>query len=162
MRRLSSTVMPAEERDVLEGARDAEARPRRGARAARCRARRSAIVPRCGRYTPEMQFSRLVLPAPFGPTMAWIVPWSTEMLTSDRALTPRKLRMMPVASSRATEPLAAGVRRIVAKNRLPLKRERRIFCAGSSARVNASPVGPGLARSATFLAGSVPVVTPST
>ena len=49
MRRLSSTVMPAEEGDVLEGARDAEARARRRRDAASRRWPSKRIVPRCGR-----------------------------------------------------------------------------------------------------------------
>src|SRR2546427_4615098 len=39
-----------------------------------------------------MQFSRLVLPAPFGPMMALRAPGSTEKLTSWRAVTPPKRR----------------------------------------------------------------------
>src|SRR4051794_32493471 len=39
-----------------------------------------------------MQFSRLVLPAPFGPMMAERAPASTEKLTSWRAVTPPKRR----------------------------------------------------------------------
>jgi hypothetical protein len=58
------------------------------------------IVPRCGRYTPEMQLKTEVLPAPFGPMMAWMFPFSTPTETSLTAFTPPKARLM--SSSRSS------------------------------------------------------------
>src|SRR3954451_22979287 len=52
-----------------------------------------------------MQLIRLVLPAPFGPMMAFRAPSSTAKLTSCRAFTPPKRRLNPEMSRRG------GIRR---------------------------------------------------
>ena len=46
-----------------------------------------------------MQLSRLVLPAPLGPMMAWMSPWATLKLTPSSARTPPNRRVMSVISS---------------------------------------------------------------
>src|SRR6266508_4518983 len=107
-----------------------------------------------------MQLSRLVLPAPFGQTIAWIVPGSTARLTSERAFTPRKLRMIPVASSRATEPRASVGTSDGGKEARNAQAERRIFCAETDSLPARSPERDPMARIATFLARSAPRASP--
>src|SRR6266508_4355626 len=104
-----------------------------------------------------MQLRRLVLPAPFGPTIAWIVPGSTARLTSESALTPRKLSMIPVASSRATEPRASVGASDGGKEAFDAQAERRIFCAETGSRTAGSSRRNQVARIATFLAANAPL-----
>src|SRR6266545_4808713 len=83
-----------------------------------------------------MQLRKLVLPAPFGPTMAWIVPGATATLTSESAVTPRKLSVSPVASSSAKRSLPKVGGGDGGKERQGAQGLRRIFCA------NLPPRGP--------------------
>src|SRR6266540_1660496 len=128
MSRLSSTVIPRKSAmfwkvRAMPSSVRADGPRREMSRSAK------RIVPRCGRYTPEMQLRRLVLPAPFGPTIAWIVPGATARLTSESAVTPQKLRMIPVASSSAKRPSRIGGARDGGKERKCAQEGRRIFCA---------------------------------
>ena len=65
---------------------------------------RKLIEPCCGVYTPLMQLSMLLLPAPFGPMMARISCSRTLKLMSVSAFTPPKARLM-FLTSRMTSPM---------------------------------------------------------
>ena len=65
---------------------------------------RKVMVPFWGVYTPLMQFSIELLPAPLGPMMARTSCSRTLKLMSVRALTPPKAREMPW-TSRMTSPI---------------------------------------------------------
>src|SRR4051812_44070779 len=59
----------------------------------------SRISPSSGWYSPNRTFMRVVLPAPFSPSRAWISPGSTVRLTSRLAITPGKRFVIPRSSS---------------------------------------------------------------
>jgi len=97
---LSSTVMPLKSAMFW----NVRATPRR-VRAAglmRVTSRPSKrIVPCWGRYTPLMQLSKLVLPAPLGPMIAASSPGATEKPTPCSAVTPPKRKERFAISSSA-------------------------------------------------------------
>ena len=66
---------------------------------------RKVILPSCGEYTPLMQLSIELLPAPFGPMMARISCSRTLKLISVSAFTPPKRRLM-LLTSRMTSPIS--------------------------------------------------------
>src|SRR5258706_9537427 len=57
------------------------------------------ISPSSGRCIPYRIFMRVDLPAPFSPTIAWIVPLRTVRLTSELATTPGNLLVIPFSST---------------------------------------------------------------
>ncbi|MNG05537.1 hypothetical protein D3C84_887320 [compost metagenome] len=65
---------------------------------------RKVMEPCCGQYTPLMQFSIELLPAPLGPMMARTSCSRTLKLMSVSAFTPPKLRLM-FWTSRMTSPI---------------------------------------------------------
>ena len=71
---------------------------------------RKLIEPCCGWYTPLMQLSMLLLPAPLGPMMARISCSRTLKLMSVSAFTPPKARLM-FLTSRMTSPVCRAFMR---------------------------------------------------
>jgi hypothetical protein len=65
---------------------------------------RKVMLPSCGAYTPLMQLSMLLLPAPLGPMMARTSCSRTLKLMSVSAFTPPKRRLM-FLMSRMTSPI---------------------------------------------------------
>src|SRR4051794_9485702 len=72
-----------------------------------------SIVPESGGCTPYRIFISVDLPAPFSPTIAWMVPRPTSMLMSSLAITPGNRLPMPrrrtAISAGAGAVSAAGV-----------------------------------------------------
>src|SRR5712675_1455499 len=56
--------------------------------------------PRSGRRSPASWLISVVLPAPFGPMMAWVSPSRISRLTSSHASSAPKLLVRPLTSSR--------------------------------------------------------------
>src|ERR1700735_5498598 len=105
-----------------------------------------AIVPACGARSPAIRPNRLVLPAPFGPTMPTMSPAPMRRDRLSATMTLPKLLVTPLSSSRAV-PAASGIRwhqvsldlhrrvqavvhdlhheRVLAGGRLPLHADRR-------------------------------------
>ena len=130
MRRLSRTVMPAEERDVLEGAGDAERGPRRRARArdvaAPSKRMRAALRPvDAGDAVEEARLPGAVR----ADDRRGSSPASTARLTSESAVTPRKLRSDPGRLEQRHRTLAPGCAPNGRKERLAAQGPRRKFCA---------------------------------
>src|SRR5262249_62042048 len=61
-----------------------------------------------GRYRPVSTLPRVVLPAPFSPSRAWISPGSTSNSTRLFATTPGKRFVMPRAATTRALPPASG------------------------------------------------------
>src|SRR5262249_7063325 len=68
----------------------------------------SSTCPSSGRYRPVSTLQRVVLPAPFSPSRAWISPGSTSNSTRLFATTPGKRFVMPRAATTRALPPASG------------------------------------------------------
>jgi len=86
----SSADMCAKRPDVLEGPGDPRGRPRGAVPARGAAGRRRLPAPLSGIRKPETRLKSVVLPAPFGPMTALIMPGSTRKLTSFTAWSPPK------------------------------------------------------------------------
>src|SRR2546427_11505396 len=76
-------------------------RARAGAESAVMSSPAKRTRPRSGRRLPASWLISVVLPAPFGPMMAWVSPSRTSRLTSSLASSAPKLFVRPRTSSRA-------------------------------------------------------------
>jgi len=70
----------------------------------------SEIVPALGFTKPDNRLKKVVLPAPFGPMMAWIVPASMESETSSTARYPAKDFDSPCVATIACADAPSGLR----------------------------------------------------
>src|SRR5208282_3056006 len=57
------------------------------------------IVPPCGAISPARRLMSVVLPAPFGPMMAWNSPTGTSSVMASDAITPPKRLVSPAVCS---------------------------------------------------------------
>src|SRR5262245_48585892 len=72
------------------------------------------MVPREGAYKRLITFTRVLLPAPFGPIRPRISPAATVMLTSSNATIPPKRRLTPcTANNVIRHSIAAAMARVV-------------------------------------------------
>src|SRR6266540_5428740 len=70
------------------------------------------VSPSSGRCIPYKIFISVDLPAPFSPTIAWIVPLRTVRLTSELATTPGNRLVIPLSSTAGGSlVIAAPIRR---------------------------------------------------
>src|SRR6516165_3435284 len=67
-----------------------------------------STCPSSGRYSPVSTLQRVVLPAPFSPSRAWISPGSTSNATRSFATTPGKRLVMPRAARAGTAAAPPG------------------------------------------------------
>src|SRR5258708_9714271 len=75
-------------------------RARAGAESAVMSSPAKRTRPRSGRRSPASWLISVVLPAPFGPMMAWVSPSRISRLTSSHARSAPKLLVRPLTSSR--------------------------------------------------------------
>src|SRR3981081_3487315 len=75
-------------------------RARAGAESAVMSSPAKRTRPRSGRRSPASWLISVVLPAPFGPMMAWVSPSRISRLTSSHASSAPKLLVRPLTSSR--------------------------------------------------------------
>ena len=107
-RKCSRGVMPDEQLDALERARDPEPGPPVRRHPREVAARRTSPCRRRASSMPSRQLKNVVLPAPFGPMSPTISPSSTSRLTSSSAVMPANVFVTPCALEQAHDAPPAG------------------------------------------------------